>query len=67
MGKNEKHTGRAWRAVAIATAANVIAVGLYHVSHTLTAIWMIAALAAMFVYEAKSAWIDSDEDKQQNK
>lgn len=66
MGKNEKHTGRAWRAVAIATAANVIAAGLYHVSHTLTAIWMVTALAAMFAYEVKTAWMESD-DKQQNK
>lgn len=67
MGKNEKHTGRARRAVAIVTAANVIAAGLYHVSHTLTAIWMVVALAAMFAYKVKTAWIEKDEDKQQNK
>lgn len=64
MGKNGKHTGGAWMVVAIVAAATAVAAGLYWVSHTLTAIWMVAALAAMFAYEVKTAWMESDDDKQ---
>lgn len=51
-------------AVAIVAAATAVAAGLYLVSHALTAVWMIAALAAMFAYEVKTAWMESDDDKQ---